>query len=308
MAALFRQSERQRIAAVMQLPAPPESKRTLWQTACFISVMIAFLIFSDWVNPGTKWLTLCPNSTIYYLDSNNNPQVLSVSRSITLDVSILQQTRGDMTVQIQTSPEEESEQIKNAVTQFVSGTRLNVPLSSVENIADNVPKSYQWACEVHRVRWFLAGLCFISLMVMLWRWFERQEIVDWLLQSWTFAKSIVPLLFGGVFITGFVSTLIPAQTVASWVGGNSIGANVIASLIGSLWYFATLTEIPCMQALLNLGMGKGPALALLLAGPTLSLPSIIVIGKYLGFSKTAAFVLLVIGFSAIIGWSFGAMF
>lgn len=132
--------------------------------------------------------------------------------------------------------------------------------------------------------------------------------MEWMSQTWSFAKSIVPLLFGGVFITGFVASLLPAEVVAKYVGGNSLPSNLVASVLGSLWYFATLTEIPLMQALLNLGMGKGPAIALLLAGPTLSLPSIIVIGKYLGVRKTAVFVALVVVFSTAAGLAFGALF
>ena len=104
-------------------------------------------------------------------------------------------------------------------------------------------------------------------------------------QTWSFAKSIIPLLFIGVFVTGFVGALIPEPVVAGLVGGDSFLANLAASLIGALWYFATLTEIPILEALLGLGMGRGPALSLLLAGPALSLPSIAVIYSVIGFRK-----------------------
>ena len=102
-------------------------------------------------------------------------------------------------------------------------------------------------------------------------WFDREELGEWMDQTWSFSKSIIPLLFGGVLVTGFVGALIPEEWVASWVGGNSFAANLVASMIGAMWYFATLTEIPILEALMGLGMGRGPALALLLAGPALSL-------------------------------------
>ena len=116
------------------------------------------------------------------------------------------------------------------------------------------------------------------------------------------------LLFGGVFVTGFVGALIPEHLVASWVGGNSFVANFMASLIGAMWYFATLTEIPILEALIGLGMGRGPALALLLAGPALSLPSIAVIYSVIGFKKTVVFVFLTVIMSTLVGMVFGWFF
>jgi uncharacterized membrane protein YraQ (UPF0718 family) len=109
-------------------------------------------------------------------------------------------------------------------------------------------------------------------------------------------------------VTGFVAKLIPDEAVAAWVGGNSFQANFAASLIGALWYFATLTEIPILEALLGLGMGRGPALALLLAGPALSLPSIAVIYSVIGFKKTFVFCTLVVVLSAVVGMAFGMFF
>ena len=119
--------------------------------------------------------------------------------------------------------------------------------------------------------------------------------------TWSSSKSIIPLLFGGVLVTGFVGALIPEEMVASWVGGDSLKSNLVASVIGGMWYFATLTEIPILEALLGLGMGRGPALALLLAGPALSLPSIAVIYSVIGAKKTFVFCLLVVILSAVVG-------
>jgi uncharacterized membrane protein YraQ (UPF0718 family) len=140
---------------------------------------------------------------------------------------------------------------------------------------------------------------------MLWRWFERDEVNEWFHNTWEFTKLLIPLLYGGVFVVGFVSALIPPKLVASLVGDNSLLANLTASVIGAFWYFATLTEIPITQALMKMGMNKGPVLALLLAGPALSLPNMIVIAKVMGWGKTAVFVAVVVVISAMLGMGFG---
>jgi hypothetical protein len=161
---------------------------------------------------------------------------------------------------------------------------------------------------VYDHRWWFAGACLLATLAMVGTWFERDELAEWMSQTWSFSKSIVPLLFGGVLVTGFVGALIPEEVVGRWVGGDSLRANLVASVIGSMWYFATLTEIPILEALLGLGMGRGPALTLLLAGPALSLPSIAVIYSVVGFKKTAVFVLLTIVMSAVVGMIFGWFF
>ena len=305
MAVIFRKSEEERTVATMQLPDSPPSKRKLWQTALFLAVMIAFLVFSDWVNPSTKILTLPQGTTLTHLDNIAGKKTLTISQPLEIDSTITQQTSGDITFQIQKTltgfdklPPEEQQF-------FESRNRFLVETKNIGKMVDNVPENYRFAATIFHYRWYFCLFCAAVLAVMIVRWFEKEELTEWMNQTWSFAKSIVPLLFGGVFVTGFVASLLPAEIVAQWVGGNSIQANMIASVIGSLWYFATLTEIPMMQALMGLGMGKGPVLTLLLAGPTLSLPSIIVIGKYLGVKKTAVFVLFVVFFSALIGMLFG---
>ena len=180
--------------------------------------------------------------------------------------------------------------------------------ADIERTERSAPPNYQWAAWVYDHRWYFAGACFLATLAMVGTWFEREELADWMGQTWGFAKSIVPLLFGGVLITGFVGALIPEEAVADWVGGNSFQANLVASVIGAMWYFATLTEIPILEALLGLGMGRGPALALLLAGPALSLPSIAVIYSVVGFKKTAVFVGLTVVMSAMVGMVFGWFF
>ena len=139
------------------------------------------------------------------------------------------------------------------------------------------------------------------------------ETASWLSSTWTFAKQILPLLFFGVLVAGLLlgrpgeEGLIPSEWVASLVGGNSIRANLFASVVGAFMYFATLTEVPILQGLIGNGMGQGPALALLLAGPALSLPNMLVIHSVLGTKKTLAFVSLVIIMATISGIVFGAM-
>lgn len=136
---------------------------------------------------------------------------------------------------------------------------------------------------------------------------------EWLEQTWGFTRLIVPLLFAGVLLTGFLlgrpgeAGIVPPGWIAGSVGGNSLAANFFASFVGAFMYLATLSEIPILQGLLGSGMGKGPALALLLAGPALSLPNMLVIYSVLGTKKTAVFVALVITMATLSGWIFGFM-
>jgi len=174
------------------------------------------------------------------------------------------------------------------------------------DIAEIKPED-NFVMRVHAIKWYLAGLMGLAILIMLRRWFNKDEIKQWLTATWDFGMMIIPLLFGGVFLTGFVGGLLPEKGVAAFVGGNSLLSNFWASFIGALWYFATLTEIPITQMLMRLGMGKGPALALLLAGPALSVPSILVINKILGWRKTFVFCALIVGFSTIVGYIFGIM-
>ncbi len=160
-------------------------------------------------------------------------------------------------------------------------------------------------------RWILTAASAVVLGAALAAWFRRDEIAEWVAASWIFAKQILPLLFAGVFVAGVLlgrpgeDGLIPSAWVSGLVGGNSLGANFFAAVAGALMYFATLTEVPILQGLIGAGMGKGPALALLLAGPALSLPSMIVLGGILGVRKTVTYVLLVVFMSTATGLLYG---
>ncbi|MBI9095944.1 MAG: permease [Sphaerochaeta sp.] len=164
---------------------------------------------------------------------------------------------------------------------------------------------------IFRAKYWITGAFGLVLIYSLVRWFSKDELVEWGGATRDFALQILPLLFGGVLVAGFLlgrpghEALIPSAWVASLVGGNSLFANFFAAISGAFMYFATLTEIPIIQGLLGAGMGQGPALALLLAGPSLSLPSMLVIGGELGFKKTATYVALVVVFSTVAGFVFG---
>jgi len=167
---------------------------------------------------------------------------------------------------------------------------------------------------IYRWKYAITGAFGLVLVYSLVRWFRKDELAYWVTSTRDFAVQILPLLFGGVLVAGFLlgrpghMALIPERWIASLVGGNSLGANLIASVAGALMYFATLTEVPIMQGLLGAGMGQGPALALLLAGPSLSLPSILVIAGELGWKKTGTYIALVVVLSTIAGLLYGAVF
>ena len=166
---------------------------------------------------------------------------------------------------------------------------------------------------IFAAKWAITGILLAMLALMLKSWFTRSEIRDWVDSTWGFMKQIFPLLGAGILLAGFMlgrpghSALIPAQYVQTLVGGNSIEANLMASVAGALMYFATLTEVPILQGLLGSGMGQGPALALLLAGPALSLPNLLVIGSVMGLKKTASFSIIIVLLSTAAGLFYGSL-
>jgi uncharacterized membrane protein YraQ (UPF0718 family) len=164
---------------------------------------------------------------------------------------------------------------------------------------------------IYTVKWYITGLLALFLTLMFTIWFRRAELKEWCVSTWAFARQILPLLFIGVMVAGFLlgrpghEAIVPSRWVASLVGGNSLGANIFASVAGAFMYFATLTEVPILQGLLGAGMGQGPALALLLAGPALSLPNMLVIRSVMGTKKTFVYVLLVMVMATVSGLIFG---
>jgi hypothetical protein len=163
-------------------------------------------------------------------------------------------------------------------------------------------------------KWIITGVLSVVLAMILYTWFRKDELGEWVTSTWRFAKQILPLLFVGVLVAGLLlgrpghPALVPERWIAGLVGGNSIQANLFASVVGAFMYFATLTEVPILEGLLGAGMGQGPALALLLAGPALSLPNMLVIRSVLGTRKTIVYVILIVIFSTIAGITYGSFF
>jgi hypothetical protein len=157
-------------------------------------------------------------------------------------------------------------------------------------------------------QWLVTGLLLALLLLLLKLWFKKEELKEWMRQTWGLAWKIAPVLLVGVFVAGMLKALLPEAWVRQVVGGNGLVANFVASIFGAFMYFSTLTEVPIVKAFLDMGMGKGPALALLLAGPSLSLPSMIVISRILGLKKTGAYVGLVVVMATFTGMGFGFLF
>ena len=157
---------------------------------------------------------------------------------------------------------------------------------------------------------FSAGLIGLTLAAAT----QTDDGEEWLSQTWSFAKLILPLLLGGVLLAGFLlgrpghEGIVPSEWVSATVGGNSLAANFLSALVGAFMYFATLTEVPIVQGLIGSGMGKGPALALLLAGPALSLPNMLVIRGILGTQKTVVYCTLVVVMATLTGMVFGTFY
>jgi len=273
MAIIFRGSEEKRTAATMAMPDPPAAKRPLWQNAAMLIAMIAFLVFSDWFNPGDKHVVMADG------------------------------TKFEATLQYETLSQYDV-RLKDVALNHEPGEVVRLAKSDIISIED----VDTWVVRIHHIRWYLAGLMGLLVVGMILAWLDKPDFLEWMSNTWSFGKLLIPLLFGGVFIVGFLGALVPEEQVARWVGGNSFSANFTASFIGCLFYFATLTEIPILEALMKNGMGSGPALALLLAGPALSIPSILVIRSVLGNLKTFVFCAIVVVMSTLVGMGYGVMF
>lgn len=273
MALLFRRSEDERSEVTMAQPDPPAASRPLWQNASMLAAMLAFLVFSDWFNPGDKIVQMA--------DGQQFEVTLQYETENSFDLRLKQAAFGH----------DASEVVRLAKTE----------VASIEDVDT-------WVTRIHHYRWYLAGVMGVLVAAMSLAWLNRQDFSEWMGNTWEFSKLLVPLLFGGVFVVGFLGALIPEKQVAALVGDNSLLSNVIASVVGCLFYFATLTEVPILEALMRNGMHNGPALALLLAGPALSLPSILVIRSVVGNTKTAAFVVLVVVMATIAGAGFGSLY
>jgi uncharacterized membrane protein YraQ (UPF0718 family) len=270
MAAVFRREERLPSQAIAVTPEAPKH-RALWKTALFFAAMTGFLVFSDWYNPG--------NVIVHKSDGARFRAV------------VMQETRDEIVFQL----EEPS-------GGYEAGARITIPKQALAEVED----VETWVTRIFHLKWYLAALMGLAVLGMVRLWFSRDEVGDWMQNTWEFAKILVPLLFGGVLVVGFVTPFLPPAYVAGFVGSNGWGSNLTASVIGAFWYFATLTEIPITQALMKLGMHSGPVIALLLAGPALSLPNLLVITSVMGWKKTAVFCAAIVTVAAVSGKLFGA--
>ena len=265
---IFRREEGEKAAAQAALPEP-EPARPLWQNALYFASMVAVLVFANWSRPQT-------DSGLWYLIwSWKWPLTALAGGALGL---ILVEWFG----------------LRWRAFGLIAGTTAAATFA--------VPDHPELAMIVA-----MAGLA-----VSLGR--GNDELRSWLGSSWGFAKQILPLLLAGVLVAGAMlgrpgsEGLIPSDWISAAVGGNSLGANLFAAVAGAFMYFATLTEIPILEGLLGNGMGQGPALALLLAGPALSLPNMLVIASVLGWKKTSVFVFLVVVMATISGWIYGSVF
>lgn len=265
---IYIKEETEKCAAQLAIPQE-EPKRPLWQNAFFFAMLSAVLIFSNWADAKNA-------SHIWQIIYNLKWQITSLSFGALLIL-------------------------------LVSWFKIH-PAKVIISAALTAAAAFLFPANV--LAPFSVGIVTFSIMLSS----GKGEAEEWFTASWEFAKQIFPLLIMGVLISGFLlgrpgsEGMIPSRWVAALVGGNSIRSNLIASVIGAFMYFATLTEIPIVQGLINSGMGKGPALALLLAGPSLSLPSMLVIRSVLGTQKTVIYSALVISMATLTGLIFGIFF
>jgi uncharacterized membrane protein YraQ (UPF0718 family) len=269
MAIIFRREEKEKADAALHMPEPAGSERPLWKTSFYFLCMILFLVFSDWFNPGIATVTMKDGTE--------------------MKVHVRYETKDTLTLQSYDEGREITSEVKTYNRSEIKDIK---PVPSL-------------TLSIYHIRWYLAGLMLLAVIAMVGSWFSREEINQWMEATWDFTKMLVPLLYGGVFVVGFISVFIPEKQVALWVGDNSVLSNLVASVVGAFFYFATLTEIPITEALMKLGMVKGPALALLLAGPALSLPSMLVIRSVMGTKKALVFITLVVVMATITGIIFG---
>jgi uncharacterized membrane protein YraQ (UPF0718 family) len=276
---IYREEETDKANAQMAVP-DPEVTRPLWKNALYFGSMVGILVFANWARSGDVRAVFlcCPGGlTAYKVEG-------TLLNTGTDEVKILDTT----------------------------GQTVSVPREQLQELED-VEKSSLYE-QVFRSKWILVLALLAAFGVMLYSWFTKDEMTEWVDASWGFAKQILPLLFFGVLIAGFLlgrpnqEGLIPTAWVNRAVGGNSVRANLFAAFAGAFMYFATLTEVPILQGLMGAGMGKGPALALLLAGPALSLPNMLVIRSVIGTQKTIVFVILVVVMATLSGLIFGALF
>lgn len=263
----FRKEEMEKVAAAAAMPEP-EVKRPLWKVAIYFFSMVGILVFANWGQPQATeglWHVIWTNK---WLVTGGFSALLGLCLVLWFRVAA------------------------SAIY------AVAIPVLFLSFMFPEQP-----------VIAFTVGILSLSLILTTRK--DNEELEEWFETSWDFAKKILPLLFYGVLIAGVLlgrpghEGIIPTTWISSLVGGNGLSANVVAAVLGAFMYFATLTEVPILQGLIGAGMGKGPALALLLAGPALSLPNMLVIRSVMGTKKTVVFVCLVIVMATLSGLIYG---
>ncbi|MDO8835224.1 MAG: permease [Vicinamibacterales bacterium] len=264
---LFRREESRRQDAMPPAPGSTSAARPLWQQAVFFALLIAILVFANWAETTEGGAAWAAVAHAKWM--------LTALFGAALAVVLVRWYRVRLL--------------------YVGGTVLATAVAAM-------------VAPAHPVVAFAVALLGLGASTSV----TGGEAGEWFSATWEYTKQITPLLLGGVLVAGLLlgrpghEGLIPSAWVASAVGGNSLLANLFSSMVGAFMYFATLTEVPIVQGLVGSGMGRGPALALLLAGPALSLPSMLVIRSVLGARKTMVYIVLVVVMSTLAGMAFGA--
>jgi hypothetical protein len=266
---IYRKEEHQKAEAAMHMPAP-EVERPLWQNVVYFTTMVAMLIFSTWGKSAD------PGDVVWNSIFAAKWWLAGVSAAF----------------------------LGYLFVKWFRVKAVKVALAAVAVLALALLFPHQpliaFSAGIVATTWLLTS--------------TRGETENWFLATWDFAKQITPLLLGGVLVAGLLlgqpgsDGIIPSEWVSRLVGGNSLWANFFSAVVGAFMYFATLTEVPILQGLIGAGMGKGPALALLLAGPALSLPNMLVIRSVIGTGKTVVYCSLVVVMATVSGMIFGSYF
>ena len=275
MSLIYRKEEKAKQEEQMNFPDIPE-KRPLWQTAFHFFILVSILVFANWGKPGND----ISHGVWYWLWANK--WYITAAFGLFLVFSLIY--------------------ILKLKWQSVMVVAVITGLSAFISSSPLIP--------------MIVGIAGLSVITLLDK--KEPENREWIISSWEFAKQIMPLLAIGILIAGFLlgsthdstqmAGIIPNTWISGLVGGNSVFSNFFASVVGAFMYFATLTEVPILQGLISAGMGKGPALALLLAGPSLSLPNMLVIRGVIGTQKTVVYVSLVVVMATLTGLLYGTIF
>ncbi|AGY54464.1 hypothetical protein BRDCF_p1837 [Bacteroidales bacterium CF] len=283
MAFIYRKEEKIKKEEQMNIALQPE-KRPMWQTVFHFFTLVLILVFANWGKPAAGDTA----STWYYIWAYK--WYITGFFSLMLCYSLIK--------------------ILKIKWQWVVTAAIATAISAI------LSSNYIENAKLSPLVPMMVGIAALSIITLLDK--RDDDNKEWTLSAWGFAKQILPLLAFGVITAGFllgsthdgktIAGVIPNEWIEWMVGGNSVFSNFFASIVGAFMYFATLTEVPIVQGLLAAGMGKGPALALLLAGPSLSLPNMLVIRKVIGTEKTIVYVSLVIVMATISGLIYGSIF